>query len=238
MPVRGYCSSCRDSRLHPRVRRRTVWMRCARPTRRRTTRTTVRCGSSWSPPVTSLAAALTAALVAEPASRPAAKQQPVARARAPGCGRGLLLRTAISRVGGLEESMRQRAFVLVSIFTLMAGAVVLSAQVTTKFKAEHERHRTAARDLAIKKGLSEGELLRNAISSPFKRPAAKIQKVLPGSIVSVTVTGEFPSGTTFLSERDSVTISGATQTTTSYSARLTIPPGEAPGYVRLFAVTP
>jgi len=34
--------------------------------------------------VTSLAAALTAALVAVPASRPAGKQQPAARARAPG----------------------------------------------------------------------------------------------------------------------------------------------------------
>src|SRR6188508_2921047 len=51
-------------------------MRCARPTPPRTTRATVRCGSSLSPPVTSLAAALTAALVAEPASRPAGKHQP------------------------------------------------------------------------------------------------------------------------------------------------------------------
>jgi hypothetical protein len=120
----------------------------------------------------------------------------------------------------------------------MAGAVVLSAQVTTKFKADHERLQTAARDLAIKKGLSERELLRNAISSPFKGPVANIQKVLPGGSVSVTVMGDFPAGTTFLSERDAVTISGATQTTTAYSARLTIPPNEAPGYVRLFAITP
>ena len=120
----------------------------------------------------------------------------------------------------------------------MAGAVVLSAQVTTRFKADHGRLQTAARDFAIKKGLSERELLRNAISSPFNGPGARIQKVPPGSSVSVTVTGDFPAGTTFLSERDSVTISGATQTTTSYSARLTIPADEAPGYVRIFAITP
>jgi hypothetical protein len=134
--------------------------------------------------------------------------------------------------------MRQRAFVLVSVFAGMAGAVVLSAQVTTKFKADHARLQTAARSLAIQKGLSEGELLRNAISSPFKSRGVRIQKVLPGSSVSVTVMGDFPAGTTFLSERDAVTISGATQTTNSYSARLTIPPDEPPGYVRLFAITP
>ena len=134
--------------------------------------------------------------------------------------------------------MRQRAFVLVSVFAGMAGAVVLSAQVTTKFKADHARLQTAARNLAIQKGLSEAELLRNAISSPFKGRVATVQKVLPGSSISVTVTGDFPAGTTFLSERDAVMISGATQTTTSYSARLTIPQDEAPGYVRLFAITP
>ena len=131
-----------------------------------------------------------------------------------------------------------RAFVLVSAFAGMAGAVVVSAQTTAKFKADHRRLQTAARDLAVKRGLSERELLRNAISSPFKGPVARIQKVAPGSSVSVIVTGDFPAGTTFLSERDSVTIAGATQTTTSYSARLTIPPDEAPGYVRLFAITP
>src|SRR5215475_11026069 len=51
-------------------------MRCARPPPRRTTRATIRFGSSLSPAVTSLAAALLTALVAEPASRPAGKQQP------------------------------------------------------------------------------------------------------------------------------------------------------------------
>ena len=134
--------------------------------------------------------------------------------------------------------MRQRVFVLVWVFTGMAGAVVLSAQVTTRFKADHARLQTAARDFAVKQGLSERELLRNAISSPFRGPIARIPKVLPGGSVSVTVTGDFPAGTTFLSERDAVTISGAMKTTTTYSARLTIPPDDAPGYVRLFAITP
>ena len=50
---------------------RTAWMHCARPVPPRTTKATVRFGSSLSPAVTSLAAALTAALVAEPASRSA-----------------------------------------------------------------------------------------------------------------------------------------------------------------------
>ncbi len=134
--------------------------------------------------------------------------------------------------------MRQRVFVLVSVITGIAGAAVLSAQVTTRFKAEHGRLVTAARAFAIKKGLSESELLSNAISTPFKGPAARVQKVLPGGSVTVTVTGDFPVGTTFLSERDAVTIAGATQTTTSYSARLTVPADEPAGYVRLFAITP
>ena len=46
--------------------------------------------------------------------------------------------------------MRQRAFVRFSLFTAIAGAVALSAQVTTKFKAEHGQLRTAARAFAIK----------------------------------------------------------------------------------------
>src|SRR6476660_25747 len=50
-------------------------MRCARPPPPRTTRATVRFGSSLFPPVTSLAAALLTALVAEPASRSAGRQQ-------------------------------------------------------------------------------------------------------------------------------------------------------------------
>jgi hypothetical protein len=133
--------------------------------------------------------------------------------------------------------MGQRAFVLIAALTGMAG-VVLSAQVTTKFKADHARLVTAARTLALQKGLSEAELLRNAISSPFKGARARVQKVLPGGSVSVTVSGDFPTGTTFLSERDGVTISGATQTTTSYSARLAVPLDEPPGYVRLYAITP
>ena len=49
--------------------------RCARPAPPRTG-ATARSGSSLSPAVTSLAAALVAALVAEPASRSASKQQP------------------------------------------------------------------------------------------------------------------------------------------------------------------
>ena len=60
-----------------------AWMRFARPVPPRTTKATVNFGSSLSPAVTSWAAALRAAPVAEPASRPAGKQQPCSRARAP-----------------------------------------------------------------------------------------------------------------------------------------------------------
>src|SRR5688572_7271177 len=74
-------------------------MRCARPTPPRTTRVTVRFGSSLSPPVTSLAAALLTALAAEPPSRPAGKHQPCCTIKSPRLSPGaLLLRTAISQV--------------------------------------------------------------------------------------------------------------------------------------------
>jgi len=135
--------------------------------------------------------------------------------------------------------MRRRAFILITLFAGATGSTLLSAQVTTKFRAEHDRLQSAARGVAIARHLTEAELLRNAISTPFVGPAAaKVQKVVPGSSFSVTVRGDFPTGTTFLSERDDVTISGAAVSTTTYSARLTIPPDEAPGFVRLFAITP
>jgi hypothetical protein len=74
--------------------------------------------------------------------------------------------------------------------------------------------------------------------NPFASPGIRIQKMLPGSSLALTVRGNFPTGTKILSERDGVTLSGATQTTTSYSARLTIPTDEAPGFVRLWAFNP
>src|SRR4029450_3400157 len=73
-------------------------MHCARPVTPRTTKATVRFGSSSSPPVTSSAAALVAALVAEPASRPAGKQQPLCTRKSPRlCPGALFLRTATSQ---------------------------------------------------------------------------------------------------------------------------------------------
>ena len=134
--------------------------------------------------------------------------------------------------------MRQRAFILISLFAGLASAVVLSAQVTTRFKAEHERLTHAGRANALAKHLTERELLHNALLNPFTDVTFNTQKVLPGGSVSVTARGNFPAGTTIISERDGVTISGAALSTTTYSARLTIPPDEPPGFVRLWAFDP
>src|SRR5262249_30531856 len=57
-------------------------MRCAKPPTPRTTKATVRFGSSWSPAVTSLVARPPAP-VAEPASRPARKPQPCCTSKSP-----------------------------------------------------------------------------------------------------------------------------------------------------------
>ena len=133
--------------------------------------------------------------------------------------------------------MGQRAFVRIVVFAAVAGATALSAQVTTTFRAERERLEKAAYDMPAHKKLTEGEILHNRMVNPFKASDLKVQKVLPGSSVSVTVSGDFPAGTAVLSERDGVTLSGAALTTTSYSARLTIAPDEGPGFVRLWAIT-
>src|SRR5690242_21756744 len=58
-------------------------MHFARPVPPRITRTRTRSGSSWSPPVTSWAAALATARVAEPASKSAAKRNPAVLSTSP-----------------------------------------------------------------------------------------------------------------------------------------------------------
>jgi hypothetical protein len=130
--------------------------------------------------------------------------------------------------------MRKRAFILMAVIAGMAGATALSAQITTQFRAERARLE-AAFNL---KGQTEGEVLRNRMINPFATPGIRIQKVLPGSALTVAVRGNFPAGTAILSERDGVTLSGASLSTTTYSAHVTIPPDEAPGFVRLWAFNP
>jgi hypothetical protein len=76
----GSSSTCRDSPPQPRVRRRTAWMRCARPATPRTSRIRMHSGSRWSPTVTVLIAA---ALVVEPASRSAGKLKPCYMTKSP-----------------------------------------------------------------------------------------------------------------------------------------------------------
>jgi len=128
--------------------------------------------------------------------------------------------------------MRKRAFIF--LFAAVAGATALSAQVTPQFRAERARLE-AAFNL---KGQTENEILGNRMINPFASPNVRIQKVLPGGSFTVTVRGNFPAGTAILSERDGVTLSGASLSPTTYSARVTIPPDEAPGFVRLWAFSP
>jgi hypothetical protein len=127
--------------------------------------------------------------------------------------------------------MRKRTFILIALLAAMAGAADLSAQVTAKFR-EQRRRLEAAFDL---KGLTERQIFQNRDLNPFASPGIRIQKLLPGSSLAVTVRGDFPSGTTILSERDGVTLSAAALSATTYSARLTIPSDEGPGFVRLWA---
>src|SRR5258707_4976407 len=120
----------------------------------------------------------------------------------------------------------------------MAGAADLSAQLTAKFQEQRRRLEEAAGPTATARGLTEHEALANRLRIPFASPGANIQKVVPGSSLSVTVRGDFPAGTMILSELDAITLSGAALSRTTYSARVTIPPDEGPGFVRIWAFTP
>jgi hypothetical protein len=87
--------------------------------------------------------------------------------------------------------MRQRAFIVIALCAAEAGAAVLSAQVTTTFKAEHERLTSAGCANALAKHLAERELLRNALLNPFADVTFNTQKVLPGGSVSAIARATF-----------------------------------------------
>lgn len=110
--------------------------------------------------------------------------------------------------------MRERASVVISVLAGISGAI-LSAQVTANFRAERQRLEALAGENRNAKHLTEGEILHNRLLNPFARPGTRIQKVLPGGSVTVTARGDFPAGTAVLSERDGVTISGASLSTTT-----------------------
>jgi len=66
----------------------------------------------------------------------------------------------------------------------------------------------------------------------------KVQKLTPGTGVTVTLAGKFPPGVTVLSDRDGAVLSGAALSSSSYSARINVGAMEGPGYVKLWAFTP
>ncbi len=68
--------------------------------------------------------------------------------------------------------MRHRSFVLVSLFAGVVGAGVVSAQVTTKFRAARERLEEAIPANQQAQHLSEREILRNRLLNPFTGAAA------------------------------------------------------------------
>jgi hypothetical protein len=117
----------------------------------------------------------------------------------------------------------------------LAGSMVSFAQ-STKFAADQGRlHQEAVAARKVK-----GVDLDDALAAQY--PAAQfqpvtVQKVAPGGSVSVTIAGKFPAGVTVLSERDGAVLSGQTLSARSYSARLTVDPDAAPGFVRLWAFT-
>jgi hypothetical protein len=87
--------------------------------------------------------------------------------------------------------MRVCGFILISVSAGVASTVV-SAQVTAKFKAERERLETKAAASPAAQRLTEGETLHNRLVNPFTDPGTRIQKVLPGGSLAVTVAATSP----------------------------------------------
>jgi len=123
--------------------------------------------------------------------------------------------------------------ILVFSVLLVFCSDVPSAQ-SEKFQAERERADRVATDLRARKGL---KVTGDTLASPFEKQVT-IQKVRPGGSVLLAVPGDFPEGTTILSERDGAVLSGATLSASSFTARLTVGPNEGPGFVRLWGLTP
>lgn len=133
--------------------------------------------------------------------------------------------------------MHNRTFASGFLVLCATGAVVLSAQ-SIKFEAEKSR----LHQEAVKARATLGVDLLDPILDkqyPYSQiQPVKVQKLAPGAGAAVALAGRFPPGVTVLSDRDGAVLSGATLSSTAYSARVTIGATEGPGYVKLWAFTP
>ena len=133
--------------------------------------------------------------------------------------------------------MHLRSLTLVVLPLVGAATIALSAQSKT-FDAERNRlHQEAA---AARKARNM-DLLDPKLQNEFP-PAAiqpvKVQKVPPGGSISIALAGIIPAGVAILSDRDGAVLSAPSLSRSSYSARLTVNAAEAPGFVKLYAITP
>jgi hypothetical protein len=136
----------------------------------------------------------------------------------------------------MKASVRAGAFAL-SLVVYAASSVEVSAQ-STSFESERIRlHQEAVKDreaLGIK--LLDPKL--DVLYPYSKIMPVTVQKVAPGASAAVALTGSFPPGVAVLSDRDGAVLSGASLSSTEYSARITVGATEGPGYVKLWAFTP
>lgn len=136
----------------------------------------------------------------------------------------------------MKASVRAAALAF-SLVVYAAGSVDVSAQ-STNFEAEKGRlHQQAAKDRAAL-GIELLDPKLDVLYPYSKITPVTVQKVAPGGSAAVALTGSFPPGVAVLSDRDGAVLSGATLSSTEYSARITVGATEGPGYVKLWAITP
>ena len=133
--------------------------------------------------------------------------------------------------------MRRRAIVL-TLVSACAVSVAAQSSLNPKFDAERSRvHSEAAAARAAKKV----DLYDAALQKQYPPSAIQpvpIKKIVPGGSAAIALAGIIPAGVTVLSERDGAVLSAATISGSSYTARLTVGAGEAPGFIKLHAITP
>lgn len=119
----------------------------------------------------------------------------------------------------------------------LAAGFVVSAQ-SQKFQAERNRLHVEAVAAQKARGIKDENDPQLQKYPPAVFQPVSVRKVLPSGTLSLALAGKFPAGVTILSDRDGAVLTGAVLTGTNYSARMTVGPGEGPGFIKLWAFAP
>ena len=120
-----------------------------------------------------------------------------------------------------------------------AGVLAKAASQSSRYDAEMRRLRGEWRTAQQAEGLSPRDA--KTLYGKYPTPEITLCKpvvVAPGASAPVSLGGKFPSGTTFLSEHDQVTLTPGASTAARYAATAAVAADAMPGVARLFAYAP